>query len=247
MRDVPGQELAPRDVVARAIWRRRARGRRVFLDARAAIGTHFETRFPIIWAACCAAGLDPAREPIPVRPSQHYHMGGIAVDGEGQSSVAGLWACGEAAFTRLHGANRLASNSLSEAAVFGAIVARSIEGASTRALKRLSAFPAPPPSDPSVVRPILSRAAGVMRDGETLRAAIGPLASLARSSPSAADPAAVALMIVVAALARDHSVGAHCRLDFPERPAAPRRSRMTLDEAFAAAAAIASDPLASRA
>jgi L-aspartate oxidase len=218
MRDVPGEELAPRDVVARAIWRRRAGGHRVFLDARAAIGARFETRFPSIWAACRKAGLDPAREPIPVRPAQHYHMGGVAVDGEGLSSVDGLWACGEAASTGLHGANRLASNSLSEAAVFGAIVARSIEGAPTRVLKRLSAFLPPPPADPSVVRPILSRAAGVMRDGEKLRAAIGPLASLARSSPSAADPSAVALMIVVAALARDHSVGAHSASISPSGP-----------------------------
>ena len=91
---------------------RRAEGRRVFLDARAAIGSRFEARFPIIAAACRAAGVDPAREPIPVRPAQHYHMGGIAVDAEGRSSVAGLWACGEVACTGLHGANRLASNSL---------------------------------------------------------------------------------------------------------------------------------------
>jgi L-aspartate oxidase len=129
MLDTPGAELAPRDVVARAIWRRRAQDHRVFLDARAAIGAEFAERFPIIWAACRAAGVDPAREPIPVRPAQHYHMGGVAVDAEGRSSVEGLWVCGEAACTGLHGANRLASNSLTEAAVFGAFVAQSIEGA----------------------------------------------------------------------------------------------------------------------
>src|SRR5208337_2832075 len=92
---------------------------------------------------------------------------------------------------------------------------------------------------PAAVRPILSRAAGVMRDGETLRAAVGPLAALAASSGPAADPAAVALMIVVAALKREHSVGAHSRIDFPERPAETRRSRLTLGEAFVEAAAIA--------
>ena len=129
---IPGAELAPRDVVARAIAARRAKGRRVFLDARAAIGARFEARFPVIAEACRAAGVDPAREPIPVRPAQHYHMGGIAVDAEGRSSVAGLWACGEAACTGLHGANRLASNSLTEAAVFASIVARSIEAAPLR-------------------------------------------------------------------------------------------------------------------
>ena len=89
MADTPGAELAPRDVVARAIWRRRAEGHRVFLDARAALGAHFATRFPIIAAACRAGGVDPTRAPIPVKPAQHYHMGGVAVDREGRSSVNG--------------------------------------------------------------------------------------------------------------------------------------------------------------
>ncbi len=239
MADTPRAELAPRDVVARAIWLKRAEGRRAFLDARSAIGARFDQRFPIIAAACRAGGVDPVREPIPVRPAQHYHMGGIAVDAEGRSSVAGLWACGEAACSGLHGANRLASNSLTEAVVFGAIAARSIESARPLAPARLRALPTPPAADPAAVRPILSRAAGVMRDGETLRAVVGPLAALAASSGPAADPAAVALMIVVAALKREHSVGAHSRIDFPERPAETRRSRLTLGEAFVEAAAIA--------
>jgi L-aspartate oxidase len=239
MAETPRAELAPRDIVARAIWKKRAEGRRVFLDARSAIGARFDERFPIIAAACRAGGVDPVREPIPVRPAQHYHMGGVAADAEGRSSVAGLWACGEAACTGLHGANRLASNSLTEAAVFGAIAARSIESAPSRAPARLRALQTPPAADPAAVRPILSRAAGVMRDGETLRAALEPLAALAASGAPAADPAAAALMIVVAALKREHSLGAHSRIDCPERPAEPRRSRLTLGEAFAEAAAIA--------
>ena len=248
MAGTPGAELAPRDVVARAIWRRRAQGRRVFLDARAALGANFESRFPIIAAACRSRGVDPAREPIPVRPAQHYHMGGIAVDAEGRCSIAGLWACGEAACTGLHGANRLASNSLSEAAVFGAVVARSIQGSSTRASHELCRnIGAPSAPDPGAVRPLLSRTAGVMREGESLRAVVEPLVTMARSSWPTADPAAVALMIVVAALNREHSIGAHCRLDFPEHPAKPRRSRLTLDEAFAEADAIAPPNLTKRA
>ncbi len=246
MASTPGAELAPRDVVARAIWRRRAEGHRVFLDARAALGARFATRFPVIAAACRAAGVDPAREPIPVKPAQHYHMGGVAVDAEGRSSVTGLWACGEAACTGLHGANRLASNSLSEAAAFGAIVARSIDGAPTPPAPPRS-VPPPPAPDPAAVRPILSLAAGVMREAETLRAAVGPLAALARSAGPAADPAAIALLIVVAALRSEHSIGAHCRLDFPDRPAESRRSRITLANALAEAAAIAPDNLARRA
>ena len=236
---IRGAELAPRDVVARAIWSLRQSGGRAFLDARAAIGDKFATRFPAIADACRAAGIDPAREPMPVRPAQHYHMGGIAVDAEGRSSVAGLWACGEAASTGLHGANRLASNSLAEAAVDAAIVARSIDGVKSRALAPPRPVRTPLAADPAAVRPILSRAAGVARDGETLSAAIGPLAEMAAANGPAADPAAVALMIAVAALRREHSLGAHYRTDFPWAPAARERSRLKLDEAFAAALAYA--------
>ena len=244
---IPGAELASRDVVARAIAARRAEGRRVFLDARAAIGARFKARFPVIAEACRAAGVDPAREPIPVRPAQHYHMGGIAVDAEGRSSIAGLWACGEVACTGLHGANRLASNSLTEAAVFASIVARSIEGAPLRRPARLRAALAPPAPDPTPVRPILSRAAGVTRDGETLRDAAVALATLAASGGAASDPAAVALTIVVSALRRADSVGAHSRLDFPQRPAGYRRIRLTLGEALDETTALAPEIHARRA
>jgi L-aspartate oxidase len=239
MAEIPGAELAPRDVVARAIWRLRMSGGRAFLDARAAIGEEFAARFPAIATACHAAGIDPAREPIPVRPAQHYHMGGIAVDAEGRSSIAGLWACGEAASTGLHGANRLASNSLVEAAVDSAIVARSIDAAKSRAFAPPRPARAQGAANPAPIRPILSLAAGVARDGGTLAAAISPLAAIAASSEPAADPAVVALMITVAALRREHSLGAHYRTDFPSSPAVRVRSRLTLDEAFAAAAAFA--------
>ncbi len=119
----PDAELAPRDVVARAIWRRLVAGDAVVLDARAAIGDRFPERFPTVFALCRAHGLDPRREPLPVSPAAHYHMGGVAVDDHGQTSLPGLWACGEVASTGVHGANRLASNSLLEALVFGARVA----------------------------------------------------------------------------------------------------------------------------
>ena len=95
MADQPGAELAPRDIVARAVWRRRAEGHRVFLDARKHPGAEFAKRYPVISAFCKMAGIDPATDPIPVRPAVHYHMGGIAVDVDGRSTVDGLWACGE--------------------------------------------------------------------------------------------------------------------------------------------------------
>ena len=92
-------ELAPRDVVSRAVWRHLEAGHSAFLDARAVLGARFEARFPAIAASCRARGIDPARMPIPIRPAAHYHMGGIAVDADGRSTVPGLWACGEAACT----------------------------------------------------------------------------------------------------------------------------------------------------
>lgn len=119
----PDAELAPRDVVARAIHRRLQAGRTVFLDARAAVGERFPERFPTVFEKARAAGLDPRREPLPVAPAAHYHMGGVATDERGRTSLPGLWACGEVACTGAHGANRLASNSLLEALVFGARVA----------------------------------------------------------------------------------------------------------------------------
>jgi L-aspartate oxidase len=124
----PDRELAPRDVVARAIWARLAEGRRVFLDATRAVGERFPERFPTVFALCRQHGLDPRVEPLPVVPAAHYHMGGVAVDARGRTSLPGLWACGEVAATGAHGANRLASNSLLEALVFGARVAEDIQG-----------------------------------------------------------------------------------------------------------------------
>lgn len=124
----PDAELAPRDVVARAIARRLAAGDEVFLDARAAVGEAFPERFPTVFGLCRRHGIDPRRVPIPASPAVHYHMGGVAADAWGRTSLAGLWACGEAAATGAHGANRLASNSLLEGLVFGARVARAVGG-----------------------------------------------------------------------------------------------------------------------
>ncbi|MDB5565620.1 MAG: L-aspartate oxidase [Tardiphaga sp.] len=232
MADAPGAELAPRDIVARSVWRHMAAGHRVFLDARNVKGLDFVQRFPAITALCREAGIDPITQPIPVRPAAHYHMGGISVDQAGRTSIEGLWACGEAACTGLHGANRLASNSLLEAAVCGGWVANDI--AATASIRRR--MPALPDrdanSDPALVRPILSRAAGVLRDGEGLRAAARALYPLAVSQQAARDPAIVGLMIVIAALRRQESRGAHARTDFPEHASPARHSTLRLDDAL---------------
>ena len=233
--NVPGAELAPRDVVARVVWRHLTEGHKVFLDARRKPGTRFEQRFPAIAAACHAAGYDPTRQLIPIRPAAHYHMGGIAVDAAGRSSVPGLWACGEAACTGLHGANRLASNSLIEAVVSAAWVAESVAGAFAGRGKPLREIVPPPPPDPTPIRSALSRGAGVLRDDGGLRLTISAVLPLARGDGPSADPALVGLMIVIAALRRLESRGAHWRTDFPSRSAMAQRATLRLDETFAAA------------
>ena len=241
MAGVPGAELAPRDVVARAVWRHLATGHAVFLDARQALGASFAQRFPGVAALCRAAGIDPALQPIPVRPAAHYHMGGIAVDGSGRSSVGGLWACGEAACTGMHGANRLASNSLLEAAVCAGWVANDVAGTLAGRVQRVPLDGLAPPADPAPVRTILSHAVGVMRDGAGLKEAIVALLPLSRSGNPAADPAAVGLLLATAALRRRESRGAHWRMDFPKQQDAAAYPRtIHLNDALRSASSLAS-------
>jgi len=231
MADMPQAELAPRDVVARAVWAQIAAGRRVALDARQALGARFTSAFPQVTAACLAAGVDPSVTPIPIRPAAHYHMGGLAVDARGRTTVEGLWACGEVACTGLHGANRLASNSLLEAAVCGAAVAEDLAGQPPRLSRpdaRAEALP--PPPTPGTVRQVLETYAGVLRDREGLTTAVEALTPLAQADSTDADPALVALFIATAALARTESRGGHYRTDFPDRaPVAERRLQRMAD------------------
>ncbi|PDT18717.1 L-aspartate oxidase [Rhizobium sp. J15] len=232
MARIPGAELAPRDVVARAISAEIARGGRVFLDARDALGHRFAARFPVIAALCGEAGIDPATDLIPVRPAVHYHMGGVATDANGRSSVPGLWVAGEAAATGLHGANRLASNSLLEAAVMGMRAARDLSGAPANRAGSIIAGNLPAPADASLVRPIVSRHLGVLRNAGAVDGAIAALLPFAESTGSAADPAIVALLIAVFASLRMESRGAHARTDFPLKHADARRQQMRLSDAL---------------
>ena len=236
-------ELQPRDVVSRAVWRHLAAGHRVFLDARSALGARFAARFPGIDRLCRQSGIDPATMPIPVRPAAHYHMGGIAVDHSGRSSVPGLWACGEAAATGLHGANRLASNSLLEAVVCGNWVADSIAAAPARSARSLPPLALPPAPNPMRVRAIMEEQVGLVRDAASLAAAIAALLPLAEEG-AAAQPATVGLMVAVAAFLRRESRGGHWRSDFPETvPGEARRRSLRLGEALALAREIANEPL----
>ncbi|MER9947326.1 L-aspartate oxidase [Mesorhizobium sp. M0047] len=235
---VRGAELAPRDIVARAVWQHLADGHRTFLDVRERPGAIFARQFPTIASACRGVGIDPARDLIPIRPAQHFHMGGVAVDLAGRTSVQGLWACGEVASTGLHGANRLASNSLIEAVVYARWVAESVAGSPDGGAKPAMAADLPAP-DPRPVRPLVSRALGVTRDGEGLKEAARALLPLSQRHDAGSDPAAVGLMIAVAALQRRESRGAHYRTDFPYQAAVARRSEITLDAAIAAARELA--------
>lgn len=236
MAGIPGAELAPRDIVARAVFRHIEAGHRVFLDARHVPGLDFARRFPAVTLLCREAGIDPVTQPIPIRPAAHYHMGGIAVDERGRTSVSGLWACGEAASTGLHGANRLASNSLLEAAVCGQWVAEDIAGQSAPIQHYKPVVPEKlTGSDPKPARPIISCAAGVLRNETGLRDAAAQLYQMVREDGPSSDPALAGLMIAIAALKRCESRGAHMRIDHPETSCEAIRSRLTLQETLAAA------------
>jgi L-aspartate oxidase len=217
-------ELAPRDIVARAVYREVASGRGAFLDCRK-LGAKLIEHFPTVVAASRAAGIDPAREPIPVAPAAHYHMGGILTDASGRSTVEGLWACGEVASTGAHGANRLASNSLLEAVVFGARAAKDIaaiarpSGPEAVAHEpHVSGAPERGEAAVAALRQAMTQGLGVVRDEASLRNALATIATLEKSSAGdrrLANMLTAAKLIAAAALARKESRGAHFRSDFP--------------------------------
>jgi L-aspartate oxidase len=228
----PQAELAPRDIVARAIHRQILDGKGAFLDARTAVGEHFPNEFPAVFAACQAAGIDPRIEPIPVAPAAHYHMGGVWTDSEGRTSLPGLYAVGECAATGVHGANRLASNSLLEAAVFGTRAGEAARGEASPDAPVLRA-PAAPPELPApallALRQAMSRDAGVVRDQAGLTRLLAQIDGLTAAHGPALSLIA-ARILAKAALNRTESRGAHCRADFPELALPARRTLTTLGE-----------------
>lgn len=227
-------DLAPRDIVAKAIVRRmRATGaEHMWLDARHFGAEKWRVRFPTIHETLLSLGIDPVRELIPVVPACHYASGGVRTDLHGESSLPGLFVCGESACTGVHGANRLASNSLLEGLVFGQRIAQTV-------LERLRE-PVPPPRELAPLwvegvlldesaRPelqtLMSRDVGVLRDEKGLRAAGDALATLAERDGGMPGTEAwettnlltVAAALVQAATVREETRGAHWRDDFPDR------------------------------
>ncbi len=222
----PAAELAPRDIVARGVWSALAEGRTPALDARAAVGESFPERFPTVFNGCMEIGIDPRREPIPIVPAAHYHMGGVSVDLDGRSSVSGLWACGEVSSTGVHGANRLASNSLLEAVVFGKRVGQSILGLDH------TEPPLPNPyhnqdfrladdPDPGLVaemRTTMWDLVGLVRNEAGLLEARTRFQSIYETAGPGRlrDRARICWAITEAARIRKESRGAHYRRDYPE-------------------------------
>jgi L-aspartate oxidase len=237
--DAADADLAARDIVARAVHRAVRSGRGAFLDARHAIGAHFPEAFPAVFAACLGAGLDPREQPIPVAAAAHYHMGGIAADADGRTSLEGLFAVGECAATGVHGANRLASNSLLEAAAFGrrtGFAAAQATGAGGGDAGLVA--PALSAEALAALRQAMTADAGVERDAGGLTRLIGVIDRLEIEAPRA--PALVASRLIAqAALDRRESRGGHFRSDYPEAAPEARHSRITLaaGQAFRSAAA----------
>jgi L-aspartate oxidase len=235
----PAGDLAPRDRVARAIVRESARtGGKVTLSLEHLDPDYVHTRFPRIAAACRLAGLDLARDRIPVGPAAHYMMGGVQTDLEGRTTVPGLFAAGEVACTGVHGANRLASNSLLEGLVFGARAGRAMASSRRASPSTGDAGPTPPKAPASWTLPgapeiqaLMWRHVGLFRDREGLQTALADLdpawqaleasltdgQALDASQWRTASLLTTARLITRAALRREESRGGHYRSDFPKR------------------------------
>ncbi len=244
-------ELAPRDIVAKGIMRRMQEqgARHMFLDARHFGAEMWEQRFPTILAACRSHGIDPVTEPIPVAPAAHYASGGVRTDLHGRTTVPGLYACGEVACTGVHGANRLASNSLLEGLVFAERIADDIAARALCGGGPGIPVPATGPLQPAEARyevqRIMTDGAGVLRSAESLRTAAEALEGLYATALNnleahgkTAEPGVdtweatnllcVARVLVAAAQRRVETRGCHWREDHPDRDDAAWRRHLVV-------------------
>lgn len=239
-------ELAPRDIVAKGILRRMLEqgAEHMYLDARHFGAGMWEHRFPTILAACRAHGIDPVTEPIPIAPAAHYASGGVRTDARGRTTVPGLYACGEVACTGVHGANRLASNSLLEGLVYAERIAADIVARAGNGLHARVPAPVPHPGTPAhpllapetrfAIQRVMSEGAGVLRSEESLARAAGQLQRLHADARDALDEngktaepgvdtweatnlLCVARVLVAAARLREETRGCHWREDRAER------------------------------
>jgi L-aspartate oxidase len=240
----PAGDLAPRDIVSRSIVLESQRtAGPIFLSLRHLDADEVHRRFPMIAATCLKAGFDLARDLIPVGPAAHYVMGGVETDLDGRTSVRGLFAAGEVACTRVHGANRLASNSLLEGLVFGARAGRAMTGAQRDAellpvvpgsagiFADIPRKPVPTPFNEHEIRKLMWTSVGLFRERSNLLQACTVLEAQHTlvDEQLATDPAldhdgwrrasivTVAALIARAALRREESRGGHFRTDFPSR------------------------------
>ena len=222
-------DLAPRDVVARAIHQQLRDKQGAFLDARTAIGEHFPDAFPTVFAACMSANLDPRTTPIPVAPAAHYHMGGIVTDLWGQTSVERLSAVGECASTGAHGANRLASNSLLESVVFADRIAERLRGdapTSNAAVREAALPPELSPAGLTRLRALMGDHLGVLRAPSDREAArTGARALIAREGLT--NELLAAALVAEGAARRLESRGAHYCTDHPLPAPQPVRTFLT--------------------
>ena len=226
-------ELAPRDIVARAVFRENVSGRGAFLDCRKAIGKNFKEHFPSVYKKCQQAGIDPVNSPIPIAPAAHFYMGGIFTNELGRTSINGLWACGEVASTGAHGANRLASNSLLEAVVFAARIAKDLSknaGSSSHqpesqgSERKSGGYPETllKRSHQKAIkdmRNLMDLHVGIERNEQGMELALAGLVQWRarhKNNLTMHNMATTAKIITVSALLRTESRGGHYRTDYPE-------------------------------
>ena len=215
-------ELAPRDIVSNSIHSEIIATGKVFLDLRPV--DNLKLKFPTVYNSILNLGFNPLKEPVPIQPAAHFLMGGIATDEYGATSVANLFAAGEAASTGFHGANRLASNSLLEGLVMGSRAAEQAVASAPATERKIETkgVPGCAVQDQSAIRKIMESSASVMRDGENLANGFNKALSLEVFQASSATEAEtanmrlLALMVLKGALERKESRGSHRRSDYPQ-------------------------------